>query len=186
MLERVKKALVESYIGAIGVGWIFAQGLINLVGAVVTPLSVWFVDAVGNHQNGANSFDAPEPAQFSLAPAVPSLMWAAMFLLLSFILLRWLYMQPPAYRRQWIFAGKLIARDGFTISFRHHAVVYSDERGNFEIPFEDNRLLSAALHPTRRMLIPLTVAEKDAIVERTAKALCWYSKKEIEVVDAVE
>ena len=41
MFKRLKKMLVESFAGAIGLGWIFATAIWDFTNALVNPLRIW-------------------------------------------------------------------------------------------------------------------------------------------------
>jgi len=41
MFKRLKRALVESFVGAIALGWLFAQGIIHFVGVFSSPVAAW-------------------------------------------------------------------------------------------------------------------------------------------------
>jgi hypothetical protein len=40
MFKRLKKTLVESYVGAIGLGWLFAQGILHFLRGGQLPRQV--------------------------------------------------------------------------------------------------------------------------------------------------
>ncbi len=42
MLNRLKQAMVESFVGAIGLGWLFGQIILYLVNIVAAPVDRWF------------------------------------------------------------------------------------------------------------------------------------------------
>lgn len=42
MLEQLKRALVESFVGAIALGWVFAQGFIHFSYSFIKPFALWF------------------------------------------------------------------------------------------------------------------------------------------------
>jgi hypothetical protein len=43
MLERLKKGLVESFIGAIALGWVFAQGIFHFTYGFSRPVERWLM-----------------------------------------------------------------------------------------------------------------------------------------------
>jgi hypothetical protein len=90
MLERLKKALVESFVGAIALGWIFAQGISHFAGMFVAPLSRWLMHKEYRGFPGMPQF----PQGFSLQDALPELLRSVALLVLGYFLLRWLYFKP--------------------------------------------------------------------------------------------
>jgi mannose/fructose/N-acetylgalactosamine-specific phosphotransferase system component IID len=94
MLERIKKALVESFVGAIVVGVLIANGIVNLVTSITTPLTEWVNLRFQEQQS--STFFPPQYLQFLLRHLIQQLIGAALFLLIAFLLLRWLYIEPSA------------------------------------------------------------------------------------------
>lgn len=88
MLERLKTALVDSFVGAIAVGWLCAEGVFSFVSAFTTPISTWFQE--GLLQFRGNSVFKP-PIRFPFELAIPPLAMSALLLMIAFLLLRWLY-----------------------------------------------------------------------------------------------
>jgi ABC-type sulfate transport system permease component len=91
MLDRLKIALVRSYIGAIGLGWLLAQGLMHLTGIVTAPLAIW----VQRYEFPGMS-ERVHLSGSPLAAAMPELVRGVCLLLLCYALLRWLYFKPIA------------------------------------------------------------------------------------------
>jgi hypothetical protein len=91
MIDRLKRALIESYVGAIALGYVFAQSIGHLAGIFATPIGGW----ISRTEYGGL---APHPSAlpgFSLVEAVPELVRFLLLLLLGVVLLRWLYMEQP-------------------------------------------------------------------------------------------
>lgn len=89
MLERVKLALVESYGGAIAVGWIFAQGIQHFAFIFIAPIAGWV------QRRNYRAFTASAaPAGFSLQDSLPELARCVALLFVGYWLLRWLYFKP--------------------------------------------------------------------------------------------
>jgi hypothetical protein len=90
MFERLKNALVNSFVGAITLGWIFAQGILHFTDVFSAPFANWimrreypgFVDGVTGSTGS------------SLQYALPELARSVCLLALGYILLRWLYFKP--------------------------------------------------------------------------------------------
>ena len=90
MLERMKRALVDSYVGAIALGYLLAQDVSHLVGVFSSPLAGWvtrrqYRDIVP--RNGSLP-------GFSLQDALPELVRFLALLLVWYLLVRWLYFKP--------------------------------------------------------------------------------------------
>jgi len=92
MCNRVRRALVESYVGAIGLGWILAQGIFHLGGIFISPVALW----IERRELPELTEHLHVPGGFPFQAAVPELARAAWLLLLCYILLRWLYFKPLA------------------------------------------------------------------------------------------
>jgi hypothetical protein len=91
MLERLKVALVESYVGAIALGWIFSQGILYFAFIFVAPLAAW---AQRREYSGLNS-GTTSPMGFTLQVALPYLYRCVGLLVVGYLLLRWLYFKTP-------------------------------------------------------------------------------------------
>jgi hypothetical protein len=90
LLDRLKRNLVESFVGAICLGYLFAQGLIHLAYVLVVPIADWI-----SRKEYRALTSAPEiSTRFRLQGALPELARAISLLLLGYILLRWLYFKP--------------------------------------------------------------------------------------------
>ena len=89
MLKRLKSALVESFVGAIALGWIFSQGITNFASVFVAPISGWVQRRQFRGMPGM-----PLDTGFTLRDSVPALARSVALLLLGYALLRWLYYKP--------------------------------------------------------------------------------------------
>lgn len=87
MFDRVKQALVESYVGAIALGYLFAQGILHFVNIFASPIAGW----VSRKQYGEFVPHTTAQAGFPLQDALPELVRFFLLLLAWYILLRWLY-----------------------------------------------------------------------------------------------
>lgn len=96
MLDRfkLKSALVDSYVGAIVVGWLFAEGIGRLVTSITTPLTEWGVERIRQQLSPGTSSILGSPLRFPTELMVSQLIAAALLLLIAFYLLRWLYFPP--------------------------------------------------------------------------------------------
>ena len=90
MFERFKRVLVESYIGAIALGYMLAEDIVHFVNIFSSPVVAWVT------RNEYREFE-PRPAGsggFSLEAALPELMGFLVLLLVWYALFRWLYLKP--------------------------------------------------------------------------------------------
>lgn len=89
MLNQIKKVLVETYIGCIALGWLLAQTIMQLVNIFSAPVARWM--ARNEYRKFAQQ--VPVPA-FSLQDAIPEVIRFVLFLLIWYLLFRWLYYKP--------------------------------------------------------------------------------------------
>ena len=90
MLERLKRALVNSYIGTIAMGYLLAQDVLRLVNVFGSPLTGWVTrKQYGNVVPRNGSLPG-----FSLQDALPELVKFLVLLLVWYLLVRWLYFKP--------------------------------------------------------------------------------------------
>jgi len=82
VFDRLKKVLVETFIGAIALGYLFAEAILFFVNIFTASLAVWVA------RN--SSRPSPFPLEAALRPAVAFVV----LLLVWFVLLRWLYFTP--------------------------------------------------------------------------------------------
>ena len=87
MFDRLKRTLVESFVGAIALGYLFAQAALNFVNVFRAPVAGWV------RQREFPSTTAA--ARFSPQSALPQLVSFVVLLLFWYVLLRWLYFTPP-------------------------------------------------------------------------------------------
>jgi len=91
MLRRLKKSLVDSFVGAIALGWLFAQGILHFAYIFSAPIAGWL-----SRREYHQMADHPTlSTSFSLQDALPELVRSFSLLLVAYLLLRWLYYQPP-------------------------------------------------------------------------------------------
>jgi len=90
MFDRLKQTVVESYVGAIALGYLFAQLVQHFVNIFASPIAGW----VARKQYGAFVPRTSPPVGFSLQDAVPELVTFFLLLLFWSVLLRWLYFKP--------------------------------------------------------------------------------------------
>jgi hypothetical protein len=90
MFERLRWALVESFVGAIALGYLFAQGVLHFVSIFAAPVQGW---VTGNELRRMMPGTIASPG-FPLRNALPELMEFLVLLLVWYVLMRWLYFNP--------------------------------------------------------------------------------------------
>jgi hypothetical protein len=90
MLSQLRRTLVDSYVGAIGLGWLLADIVVNFAKVFTSPLAKWFV----RREYGSLLEHQSAPRGFSLEDAVPDLVSFLVLLIVWYILMRWLYFKP--------------------------------------------------------------------------------------------
>ena len=90
MFNRLRKTLVKSYVGAIALGWLFAQGILHFAYIFSAPVTGWLMR---REYRGLAERATAGPG-FSLQDALPELIRSIALLLVSYVLLRWLYYKP--------------------------------------------------------------------------------------------
>jgi predicted Kef-type K+ transport protein len=86
LLSRLRRALADSFVGAIALGWLFAQGIFQIVSIFTLPVSSWYQQR-RVEQLRAVTVPLGFPYQVAIAPAISGLL----LLIAGFLLLRWLY-----------------------------------------------------------------------------------------------
>ena len=69
------------------------------------------------------------------------------------------------FRRRWIWFGKLVSDEGFTLGYGNKCIRYNDERGTFEFGWEDGFLFPQPRQVAGKT-ITLNQFEVDAMIER--------------------
>jgi hypothetical protein len=90
MFERLKNVLVSSYVGAIALGWIFAQGILHFANIFSAPIAGWVTrrEYRGLMEHGTVT-------GFTLRDSLPELAKSVSLLAVGYFLLRWLYFGSP-------------------------------------------------------------------------------------------
>lgn len=88
MLKRVKKALVESYVGAIALGYLLAEAILYFAGIFSAPVATWLAD-----RRSAAIMNRPpiSTTALSLQAAFPQIINFLVLIFVWYILFRWLY-----------------------------------------------------------------------------------------------
>ena len=89
MLDRMKQSLVDSYVGAIGLGWLFASGIQSFAISFSESIAGWI-----ERSEYRGIMVTPPVTSFLLRDAVTNALRAFVLLLIGYILLRWLYYKP--------------------------------------------------------------------------------------------
>jgi hypothetical protein len=97
MLERVRKSLVESFIGAIALGWILAEIVLHFVSIFVSPIASWV--SRSEFRGFSDQAVRVEPG-FLLRDAGPELVRTVLLFVVWSLLLRWLYVSPRKHRHE--------------------------------------------------------------------------------------
>jgi hypothetical protein len=91
MFDPLKRILVESFIGAIALGYLLAEVALYFGSVFTTPLATWITrQAFPGLMPRAN-----EAPGFPFQTALPPLFSSVVLLLIWYLLLRWLYFTPP-------------------------------------------------------------------------------------------
>jgi hypothetical protein len=91
MLEKLRKTLVDSYVGAIAPGYLLAQGFLSLVHIFSSPAAGWLT----RHELRALTERTLTSSSWALGYyAMPELIRAVVLLLVWYLLFRWLYFRP--------------------------------------------------------------------------------------------
>ena len=88
MFSRLKRSLVESYVGALALGLIFAYATLDFVSIFTAPVTYWVA------RTEYRSMPIHDPAGISLQPSLPYVLASPALFLLGYVLLRWLYFPP--------------------------------------------------------------------------------------------
>jgi len=92
VLRKLKSALVESYVGAIALGMLFAQGLGHFASVFSSPIAQWI--SLRTYRGIGVGMRNDAPVIFSVGPAVPELIRTVVYFVVGYAALRWLYFKP--------------------------------------------------------------------------------------------
>jgi hypothetical protein len=74
------------------------------------------------------------------------------------------------FKRRWIWFGKIISDEGFTLAYGNRSITYGDDRGSFEFGLEGGLLFSPPFQRTGEHLL-LSEPEVDEMVERVVRGI---------------
>jgi hypothetical protein len=92
VLRKLRLALVESYVGAIALGMLFAQGIGHFASIFSSPIGQWV--SLRTYRGFGIGMRSDAPVTFSVGPAVPELIRTVVYFAVGYALLRWLYYKP--------------------------------------------------------------------------------------------
>ena len=91
MLKRLRQVLVESFVGAIALGWMLAEVVTHFVNIFAAPVGSWLArNEYGGIIPGKNGVETG----FLLQDALPELIRSIALLFVWYFLVRWLYFTP--------------------------------------------------------------------------------------------
>jgi hypothetical protein len=90
MADRLKRVLVESFIGAIALGYVLAEVVFYFVNIFTSPFSAW---ATGSLYRAIAPGTAASSASYLRAAVSPAVAFV-LLLLVWYLILRWLYFTP--------------------------------------------------------------------------------------------
>ena len=88
-MNKLKAALVESFVGTVALGWMFALAIEHFANAFAAPWRVWATQRVFS-----SGLRPATNLHFSLQDCAADLIVAALLVLIGLALLRWLYFKP--------------------------------------------------------------------------------------------
>lgn len=93
-MSKLKRALVESHIGAIALGYLLAEAVLYFIGIFSSPVATWLAD-----KRSATIMNRPPVSTpLLLQSSLPQFMNFLVLVILWYILLRWLYLERPQKR----------------------------------------------------------------------------------------
>jgi hypothetical protein len=90
MFRKLRKILVESFVGAIALGWMLADIVSHLINTFAAPVAAWIGRTEYRH-----IITAPDvPKGFLIQDALPELIRFVVLFVVWYALVRWLYYKP--------------------------------------------------------------------------------------------
>jgi hypothetical protein len=90
MFERLRQRMVESFVGAIALGYLLAQGILYFVDIFSAPVRSW----VARSEYPGFTGRATVQTGLLLRDAFSDLVTSFVLLLIWYLLLRWLFLKP--------------------------------------------------------------------------------------------
>ena len=97
MIDRLRTVLVESFVGTILVGWLFAEAMFHAVEIITKPLVTWEARAFTRTFSYGTGPAGSATERFPWSASLPEALSTVLLLLIAYALLRWLYygQTPP-------------------------------------------------------------------------------------------
>jgi hypothetical protein len=92
MFERLRQAAVESFVGAIALGYLLAQVIMHFVGTFASPVQAWITRRELHLLMPGGT--AAAWTGLSFQSAAPELIRFLLLALVWYVLMRWLYFRP--------------------------------------------------------------------------------------------
>jgi hypothetical protein len=90
MFRRLRRILVESFVGAIALGWMLAEIVTHFVNTFVAPVAAW----IGRTEYAHIITTSDVPKGFLIQDALPELIRFVVLFIVWYALVRWLYYKP--------------------------------------------------------------------------------------------
>jgi len=90
VFERLRRGMVESFVGAIALGWLLADIVVHFANIFAAPVASWITRTEYHEFPGRTNV----LTNFLLRDAVPELIRTILLLVVWQILLYWLYIGP--------------------------------------------------------------------------------------------
>jgi hypothetical protein len=88
MFDRLKRSLVESFVAALALGWLFAWAILDFASIFSAPVTNWIT------RSEYRTMPGNAPAELLFRDALPHLVSSFVLFLIGYLLLRWLYFKP--------------------------------------------------------------------------------------------
>jgi hypothetical protein len=92
MFERLRQVAVESFVGAIALGYLLAQVIMHFVGIFASPVQAWVTQRELHLLTPGGT--AAAPTGLSFQNAAPELIRFLLLAAVWYVLMRWLYFRP--------------------------------------------------------------------------------------------
>ena len=90
MLDRLNSALVDSYVGAVALGYLLAQCVLHFANVFANPVAGWITR--GEYKDVVTH--GMPMVGFTFKDGLPELVRFVLLLAVWFVLVRWLYLTP--------------------------------------------------------------------------------------------
>jgi hypothetical protein len=95
MLNRLKSALVESFVATVALGYVLAEIIMHFVNIFTSPIAAWIAtDEYRRLVPESLASQNPVRTGFPYRNALPELLSFLLLLLVWFVLVRWLFWKP--------------------------------------------------------------------------------------------